>query len=173
MITAAACVLNTHEGYPVDLTAIEPYPSDILRNGFPGLNQLLVKPVQQIDRDVFSSLQANDILFIDSSHVTKVGSDVNYLFLEILPRLQPGVFVHIHDIFLPLEYPQKWILEECRFWNEQYLLQAFLACNTAFEIVWAGSYMRLKHNIRLQHSFARFDPNTVWPGSFWIRRRAE
>jgi hypothetical protein len=80
----------------------------------------------------------NDILFIDSCHVSKIGSDVNYDYLDILPRLNKGVLVHIHDIFLPTEYPKEWILRDYKFWNEQYLLQAFLMFNEAFGVMWGG-----------------------------------
>lgn len=118
----------------------------------------------------FQKLKENDILFIDSSHVLKTGSDVQYEYLEILPRLNKGVLVHFHDIFLPAEYPQKWILEDHKFWNEQYLLQAFLAFNDSFEILWAGSYMHLNHPDKLEQFFKSYNKNKRWPGSFWVRK---
>src|SRR5262249_46442361 len=114
----------------------------------------------------------NDILFIDSSHVFRVDSDVRFLFLEVLPRLNPGVLIHIHDIFLPYDYPRDWIVKEHRFWNEQYLLHAFLLFNRAFEVLWAGSYMHTRHSDKLKRAFASYDPASVWPGSFWMRRLA-
>jgi hypothetical protein len=79
--------------------------------------------------------------------------------------------VHFHDIFLPWDYPRAWVVEEHRFWTEQYLLQAFLAFNQAFEVLWAGSYMHGRHPDLLRRYFPSYDPTTVWPGSFWIRRR--
>ena len=109
------------------LICIEPFPRAFLREGFPGLRSLIEKKVQDIELEFFSQLESDDILFIDSSHTVKIGSDVNYLFLEVLPRLRPGVIVHVHDIFLPFEYRRDWVLDELRFWSEQYLLQAFLA----------------------------------------------
>jgi len=126
--------------------------------------------VQTVPVAQFKQLEANDVLFIDSSHVVKIGSDVNYLFLEVLPRLRPGVIVHIHDIFLPNEYPRAWVLEQCRFWTEQYLLQAFLSFNSDFEIVFANSYMGRRHADMMKATF----PNSPWwgGGSFWMRRRA-
>jgi hypothetical protein len=116
------------------------------------------------------ALGENDILFIDSTHVLRIGSDVQYEFLEVLPRLRPGVYVHIHDIFMPAEYPEAWVRREHRFWTEQYLLQAFLCYNGAFEVIWAGSYMHLKHPDELAAAFASYGPGRH-PGSFWIRRR--
>ena len=100
----------------------------------------------------------------------KNGSDVQFEFLEVLPRLAKGVLVHLHDIFLPAEYPRNWVMRDRRFWNEQYLLQAFLAFNSGFEVVWAGSWMHLNHSDRLTHAFPSYDAKSVWPGSFWIRR---
>ena len=82
--------------------------------------------MQDIELEFFLQLESGDMLFIDSSHTVKIGSDVNYFFLEVLPRLRPGVIVHVHDIFLPFEYRRDWVLDELRFWTEQYLLQAFL-----------------------------------------------
>ncbi|MBX9693637.1 MAG: class I SAM-dependent methyltransferase [Cyanobacteria bacterium] len=157
-------------GTETELTAIEPYPNKWLKAGFPGLSRLVEKKVQDVDLSEFTSLEDNDILFIDSSHVLKLGSDVQYEYLEILPRLRKGVLVHIHDIFLPSEYPREWIFKHLRFWNEQYLLQAFLTHNSAFEVVWGGSFMHLKHSDRLAKAFRSYSPKTTWPGSFWIRR---
>src|SRR5690606_25350779 len=103
-----------------ELTAIEPWPSEALLRGFPGLKELLREDVQNVPLGRFEALEANDILFLDSSHVMKIGSDVQYEFFEIIPRLRPGVLVHFHDIFLPREYPREWVVDDQRFWNEQY-----------------------------------------------------
>jgi hypothetical protein len=170
-VSAAAVRQNITDGHPTTLVAIEPYPNDVLRHGFPGLSQLLQQPVQQIDFDLFTSLAENDILFIDSSHVLHINSDVRFLILEVLPRLQPGVLVHFHDIFLPCDYPRDWVMNEYRFWNEQYMLQAFLAFYHSFEVLWSGSSMHIQHSEQLREVFRSYDPATAWPGSFWIRRR--
>jgi predicted O-methyltransferase YrrM len=130
-----------------------------------------VVPVQEVPLEEFESLEAGDILFIDSSHVVKLGSDVRYEYLEILPRLQPGVIVHVHDIFLPHEYPREWAHAKRRFWTEQYLLQAFLVFNDTFEVVWASSFMLHRHERRIRAAFPSLD-NTSQPGSFWLRRRS-
>ena len=91
--------------------------------------------------DSSRSYDAGDILFIDSSHTVKIGGDVNYFFLEVLPRLKPGVIVHVHDIFFPFDYPRHWVMDELRFWSEQYLLQAFLSFNSEFEVLIANRYL--------------------------------
>jgi hypothetical protein len=165
LVTAQAARKNGN----TRLICIEPYPNDLLRSGFPGLTQLLVQPVQAVALEQFEQLGENDILFIDSSHVVRIGSDVNYLFLEILPRLRPGVIVHVHDIFLPAEYRRDWVMDDLRFWNEQYLLQAFLIFSSGFEVLFANSYLGHYYHGELQAAF----PNSPWwgGGSFWMRRR--
>ena len=151
------------------LVCIDPSPQDFLRHNFPGLDSLIEKRVQDVDFDFFSQLNSNDILFIDSSHTVKIGGDVNYLFLEVLPRLKPGVIVHIHDIFLPFEYRRDWVMEQFRFWTEQYLLQGFLMFNSEFEVLMANSYLNHYHQEDLKSTFPTLPS---WRGgSFWMRRR--
>lgn len=152
------------------LIAIEPYPNNALKKGFPGLDSLIVSPVQDVGMAEFERLGENDILFIDSSHVVKIGSDVQFLFLEVLPRLNPGVIVHVHDIFLPQSYPRKWVVNELRFWNEQYLLQALLMFNNSFEVLWAAHYMNLRHPELLASIFSRYVAGSLFQGSFWMRK---
>jgi len=172
-VTADAVCRNQADGAPAcQLVAFEPHPGEVLVQGLPGLTQLVPSCAQDIPLSRFDELEEDDILFIDSSHVLRVGSDVQYLFLEVLPRLRPGVLVHVHDIFLPAEYPREWIMEKHWFWNEQYLLQAFLSGNTSFQVLWASSYLHLRHPERLAAAFASYDPATRWPGSFWIRKVA-
>ena len=138
-----------------DLICIEPFPREFVRKGFPGLRSLIEKKVQDIDLEFFSQLESSDLLFIDSSLAVKIGGDVNYLFLEVLPRLKPGVIVHVHDIFLPFEYRRDWVMDEFRFWTEQYLLQAFLTFNSEFEVLMSNSYLSHYHERELK---ARFPP---------------
>ena len=172
-LSAQALLKNEEEtGHKGQLIAIDPYPNDVVRLGFPGFSQLIPAKVEDVELVEFTNLQENDILFIDSSHVLRIGNDVQYEYLEILPRLNKGVIVHFHDIFLPKEYPRKWVLEQHVFWNEQYLLQAFLAFNGAFEVLWAGHYMYLKHPEKLEEAFGSYDRKVVGPGSFWIRKKA-
>jgi Methyltransferase domain len=161
------------------LICIEPFPREFLRAGFPGLRSLIEKQVQDIAVEFFSQLESGDILFIDSSHTVKIGGDVNYLFLEVLPRLKPGVIVHIHDIFLPFDYRRDWVMDELRFWTEQYLLQAFLTFNSEFEVLMANRYLAHRYLEDLKAAFPNLQklnvarPNSVaWGGgSFWMRRR--
>ena len=105
------------------LECVEPYPRRFLKSPDLGIDALHQIKIQEMPLDYFSSLEAGDILFVDSSHVLKTGSDVSFLYLEVFPSLKPGVRIHIHDIFLPLEYPREGV-NEGRNWNEQYLLQA-------------------------------------------------
>jgi hypothetical protein len=156
--------------YQCRLTAIDPYPRQTLKDGFPGLSALIQRPVQSLSPSFFEDLETNDILFIDSSHVLKIGGDVRYEFLDLIPRVRAGVLVHVHDIFLPAEYPKHWIIHDLRFFSEQYLLQAFLAFNNSFEVLWAGNYMHLNHPDALTSAFQSYDPDKVHPGSFWMRR---
>jgi hypothetical protein len=151
------------------LICVEPFPSDFLSKGFPGLKSLVAKKVQEIDLDFFSQLQSGDVLFIDSSHTVKIGGDVNYLFLEVLPRLKSGVIVHVHDIFLPFDYPRDWVLDEFRFWTEQYLLQAFLIFNSEFQVLMANSYLNHYYREDLKAAFPSL-PSWIG-GSFWMRQR--
>ena len=151
------------------LICIEPFPQEFLKQGFPGLHSLIEKKVETVDLDFFSQLGSGDILFIDSSHTVKIGGDVNYLFLEVLPRLKPGVIVHVHDIFLPFDYRRDWVMDELRFWTEQYLLQAFLSFNSEFEVLMSNSYLSHYYKEDLKAAFPRLPS---WGGgSFWMRRQ--
>lgn len=107
------------------ITCIEPYPTAKLRE-LGGRVTIVESRVQQIDPALFAALGPNDICFIDSSHVSRLDSDVNYEVMQILPTLRPGVVAHIHDVFIPFEYPAHWLKERRWFWNEQYLLYAYL-----------------------------------------------
>ncbi|MCK9488043.1 MAG: class I SAM-dependent methyltransferase [Xanthomonadales bacterium] len=144
------------------ITAIEPYPRPFLHSL--GGVQLLEQKIQEVDPAVFDSLGENDILFIDSSHVAKTGSDVNHLFFQVLPRLRPGVKVHVHDVFLPAEYPREWVLDENRSWNEQYMLQALLMYSRRFRIVFGSMYAHLRYPERLQRALGRpgFGGGSLW-----------
>jgi hypothetical protein len=172
LLAAEAMRKNETEGHSSTFTAIDPYPREFLRRGVPGLTEMLEAKVQSVPVERFCALEANDILFIDSSHVIKIGGDVIYEYLDLVPRLKPGVIVHCHDIFLPAEYPENWVLENHWFWTEQYLLQAFLAFNSVFEVLIAGSFLHLSHSEKLKAAFASYNPATVWPGSFWMRRKS-
>ena len=171
LLSAQAVLRNEQDAcLPCDLVAIEPYPNDMLQRGFPGLSRLVQSPVENVPLSEFNNLSENDILFIDSSHVLRIGNDVQYEYLELLPRLNRGVVIHVHDIFMPAEYPKEWVIRRRLFWTEQYLLQAFLSFNNSFEVLWAGAYMHLKNPEKLEAAFSSYDRNRTRPGSFWIRK---
>jgi hypothetical protein len=191
LVLAAAMRRNAALGFPGEFIAIEPCPPQFLKDGVQGLTELIQKPVQQAPFDLFRQLEEDDILFIDSSHVVSMDSDVLYECLRILPELAPGVLVHFHDIFAPLDYPEKFVKTNLCFWGEQYMLEAFLSFNRAFKVVWTGSAMQRFHGDELRNafpgwegSFSRMpeemkvfapslDGNNVWPCSFWIERTGE
>ena len=154
----------------MSFTCIEPHPRDFLLRGVAGISDLRVEEVQDTPLDVFEQLGAGDILFIDTAHTVKTGGDVVWLYNEVLPRLRPGVVVHIHDAFLPGDYPQPWVFEGWG-WNEVYLIQAFLAFNSAFEVQFAVQWML--HN-RLDLIERAFPDHALIPGvgaALWLRRR--
>ena len=145
------------------LVCIEPYPERLNGSNV----ELIQKRVEEMNVDFFSTLEANDILFIDSSHTVKFRSDVCYEFLEILPRLAPGVWVHVHDIFFPHDYPAEWLINRRLALNEQYLLEAFLSFNKTFAPQLANFWLSLEHN----ESAARVWPNSENnSSSFWMKR---
>ncbi len=154
----------------MDITCIEPYPRDFLRTGVDGVTRLLEEKVQNVALHEFAALQAGDILFIDSSHVAKTGSDVNFLYFEVLPRLASGVRVHIHDIFLPHDYPREWVLDENRSWNEQYLLRALLMHSNAYRVVFGCSYAFWRFPELVLAVLAHPKGHAFAGGSFWIER---
>lgn len=155
----------------VNIQCIEPYPREFLKRGVPGLSEVIVARVQEVPLASFESLQANDILFIDSSHVGKTGSDVNYLFFEVLPRLRPGVVIHVHDIFLPAEYPEGWAIDLNRSWNEQYLLQALLMHSNAFKPMFGSCYAWIAHQAEVIKALNLADGAGFAGASFWLRRQ--
>ncbi len=152
------------------LTCIEPYPRAFLKKGLPGIHSVLEKKVQEVPLDFFAQLEPGDILFIDSSHVAKTGSDVNYLYLQVLPELKPGVHIHIHDVFLPLEYPRDWVMGENRSWNEQYLVHALLMYSHGFRVSFGSSYAKYAFPDQVAKALAFPDARAFGGGSLWLER---
>jgi len=152
-------------------TVIDPFPNrllSLLKDGERERFTLRIEKLQNVPLDLFRTLRGGDILFVDSSHVAKFQSDVNYIVFEILPILQRGVLVHFHDVFYPFEYPLQW-LQNGYAWNEAYLLRAFLQYNRAWEILFFCSYLVRCHAAALEGTkFAEF-PNG---GSIWLRKRS-
>lgn len=151
------------------LICIEPYEMPWLSK----LNiKLIRKKVEDIELDFFKQLNKNDMLFIDSSHVIRPQGDVLHEVLHVLPHLKSGVLVHFHDIFTPLNYPEDWLKEEYRLWNEQYLIEAFLSNNNEFEIIIAMSYLTYNYKKQTYNAFPVLaqNPNRI-PGSLWLRKK--
>lgn len=172
---SSAMLLDTTERWldpGVELTFVEPYSEllrSLLRKGDEQRVTILDVGVQEVDLDVFRRLDAGDILFIDSTHVVKAGSDVNHLFFEVLPALRAGVVIHLHDIFFPFEYPAEWV-HEGRAWQESYLLRAFLMYNDAFEIQWFQSLMWARHRPAIEARLPVMGRNPG--GNLWLRKIA-
>lgn len=170
---SSAVILDTVEKFldkKTQVTFIEPFPHALNQTISPSdfkNNTFKQSFVQDVPISFFQSLKENDILFIDSTHVSKIGSDVNYLYFEILPLLNPGVYVHIHDIFFPFEYPEAWI-KEGRYWNEDYLVRAFLTFNDTYEIVFFNHYYHEK-NKSLYEKAPLCTKNSG--GSLWLRKK--
>ena len=168
----SALMLDMNErfmNHQMSLVFIEPYTdrlNNLIKDKDKDSCSIFEKPAQDLMASYFEQLEENDILFIDSSHVSKIGSDVNHILFNILPALKPGVIIHFHDIYWPFEYPKDWVLAG-RAWNEAYLLRAFLQYNNQFEIIHFGQYLCRYHSkfyleqTGIDHS----------GGSIWLRKK--
>jgi len=168
---SSAVIMDTNEIFfqnKILCTFIDPFQSllSLMKEGDEKRNEIIKKKLQDVDVDVFSKLSARDILFIDSTHVSKIDSDVNLIFFCILPRLKRDVYVHFHDVFYPFEYPKEWVYEG-RAWNEAYLLRAFLQYNDAYKIVLFNDFLAHFHEDKLSE-LPLCMKNTG--GSIWIKR---
>lgn len=157
-------------GGRLNFTCIDPYPRQVLIDGVPGITRLIPQKAEELPLALFERLRSGDVLFIDSSHVSKTGSDLNYIMFEIIPRLRVGVVIHFHDIFLPHDYPREWVLREGRSWNEQYLLQALLVFTNGFEVLFGSSYVFHYFPTELTNAL---DGRVFGGGSFWLRRAGQ
>jgi predicted O-methyltransferase YrrM len=170
---SSACILDSAEHFGIDelkLTCIEPYPSrlkGLLRPGDLHRVTIIERPVQTCPATEFEGLQPNDVLFIDSTHVMKTGSDVHHELFNILPALVPGTLIHFHDIQYPFEYPDDWIQKNFS-WNEIYALRAFLMYNPDFEIIFFNSMFAHKQSALIRATFPLFLRNPG--GSLWLRK---
>ena len=174
LIIDRALAVNQHDGaLPAAYTVIDPFPSVAARSATT-VTDLRAQRVQDVEMSVFEALGTGDVLFIDSTHVVATGSDVVFEYLRVLPRLRPGVVVHAHDIFLPGEYPRSWVVERHIFWNEQYLLAAFLTLNPSFAVLWAGRYLHQHHRETLTAAIPSVGSlgadDDGGPCSFWMTR---
>jgi len=169
LIAHAALERNASDGRSCRHLCIEPFEMPWL-DRLQGI-EVLRRRVEEVDLGLFQELDRNDVLFIDSSHVIRPQGDVLFLLQQVLPRLRSGVLVHLHDIFSPRDYPAAWLVDQVKFWNEQYLLEAFLTCNRDFRIVGALNYLFHHHRDRLlaRCPALRRTPG-LEPGSFWLVR---
>jgi predicted O-methyltransferase YrrM len=169
---SSACLLDTLDLMRADtsVTFIEPYTElleSLLREDDRARVRIIAGPVQRAPYAVFDELQAGDILFIDSTHVAKTGSDVCHELFNVLPYLQAGVVIQFHDIFYPFEYPDVWIYGENRSWNELYLLRALLM-GGGYEIVFFGDYFAKEHRAEIE-AVAPQLLRYSW-ASLWLRK---
>lgn len=167
-ILLKALEANSLEGaeFAGSITCIEPYEMPWLDSS--GVS-LIRKPVESVGLEIFQQLSAGDILFIDSSHMIRPDGDVLYLFLEVLPALRPGVLVHVHDIFSPRNYPASWVTREHKFWNEQYLFEAFISFNSSWRLVLTLNLLKHRHFSDLK-SVAPYLLSSCEPGSIYMER---
>ncbi len=190
-VLAAALDLNFKlDGVRGELVTIDPHPDRFPQEALSNRVHLITQTVQNVDLDLFLNLESGDFLFLDSSHVVGIGSDVVREYLEIIPRVAGGVLIHAHDIFIPADYPREAVLHNLAFWSEQYLLQALLMFNQQFEVLWGSSCMQSRATTALeisfpqwQHSYRNMSPKKrrfiptrdgdhTWPSSFWMRKLA-
>lgn len=173
---SSAMTLDTNERFfenSIRCTFIEPYPEllrSLLKRGDDHHIEIMPLRVQDVPLARFEELEAGDILFIDSTHVAKAGSDVPYLYFHVLPRLKRGVLVHIHDIFVGFEYPQPWVFEG-RNWNEIYILRAFLMFNRAFRVLLFNTHLEQRHRAWFERKMPLCLKNEG--GSIWLRREVD
>ena len=153
-------------GGQAEVTLVEPYPNMKVLGELPPGWKLERTIVQKAPLDLFRSLEAGDVLFYDGSHCVETGGDVNWMLFEVLPVLAPGVWIHFHDIFWPMDYPADWVLNEGMTWNEQYILQAFLMHNRAYRVRLANSMLTVLRPEVFQELF----PEEPFGGSVWIEK---
>jgi predicted O-methyltransferase YrrM len=170
---STACMLDSADEVGLDdlrITCIEPYPTrlkSVLREQDAARVRIIEQGVQGIDLEHFSQLERNDIVFIDSAHVLKTGSDVHYELFHILPTLKPGVLVHFHDCRWPFEYSDVQIFEKNYSWNEAYAVRALLMWSTRLRVVFYGSLFALERHELVQEVCPTFLKN---PGSaIWVQ----
>jgi predicted O-methyltransferase YrrM len=177
LVIAGALQANQAAGdRAAELVSVDPYPSRVL-GALPAERlRMVASPVEQVPLEEFTSLRGGDLLFIDSSHVVRTAGDVTFLYLEVLPRLAPGVIVHVHDIQFPYEYPRVYADGKGGpryFWTEQYLLQAFLTLNSQFDVLLAGHFLQRDHLEAFVRSFPGLRPEAHRVTSSFYMRRAD
>lgn len=166
LIAEEALRRNRAEGAPCHHLCIEPYEKPFFVS--PDI-ELLRSRSQQAPLSIFERLESGDVLFLDTTHVLRPQGDVLHAFQRILPVLAKGVYIHIHDIFTPFDYPDTWVRDDMRMWDEQYLLEAFLAFNPHFEVVAALHFLKRRHPDLLLACCPALRELDGTPSSFWMR----
>jgi hypothetical protein len=156
---------------PAGHVVYDPFMRDDLAPAIRRIAEPRLVSATDIPIDEFKALEAGDLLFVDTTHTVKVGGEVNRIVLDVLPVLAPGVLVHVHDIYLPFEYPREFAEERNFFWAEQYLLQAFLAFNDEFEVIAGANALLRLYPGETAEVFPSVTPG-IHPGAFWLRRTA-
>ena len=169
LVLAGACRRNAAEGHATHYEVVDPFPT-VAPPSTPGVTTFRRDPAERLPLEWFAQLGPGDVLFVDTTHTVKLGSDVNRIVLDVLPALRPGVVVHFHDVFLPWEYPREWAEDYGLYWNEQYLLHAFLSGNAEWEVLCPLHALAREDPARLRAALPGA-PEGIGPGAFWIRRR--
>ena len=170
---SSACAVDTVDRFlkaACSITMADPHPelAQELVGIYQGQHRFLRSRLQDMDLSLFAALEADDILFVDSTHVLATGSDVHRMLFDILPVVRPGVLVHFHDIFWPFDYPDAWVRDENRSWNEVYALRAYLTDNPRWQILWLADYFQRFERARLQADYP--DMTKITGGSLWMRK---
>lgn len=156
---------------PCAVTLVEPYPNHAVLSKVPDSWEVIESPLQRAPLELFDRLGEGDVLFYDGSHCSKVASDVNWFFFRVLPRVRPGVLIHVHDIFFPHEYPRPWIFERGQTWNEQYILQALLMNSTAYQVEIVNRMLAEVRRSEVEQLYRGVRP--VSGCSLWMTKTAE
>jgi hypothetical protein len=166
----AECALRRNQeesNASTEVILIEPYPGEILGD-VPRDWRIVGNILQRCPVELFERLGPGDVLFYDGSHCCKTASDVNWFFFRILPRLRPGVLIHLHDIFFPNDYPREWLFDRLQAWNEQYVLQAFLMNNSSYAVEICNSFLAFSRPEELKRLYGDIQP--FWGASFWMMK---
>ncbi len=175
IINAAVLQNKQERGTPCEYTIVDPYPDEARLEKLAGISNVRKQRVETLPLSFFNSLKDGDILFVDSGHAVKTGGDVNFLILDVLPRLAPGVIIHFHDIPMPYEYTEVYHTKPSFrvFWTESYLLQAFLVFNYEFDILFSMAAITAQRPEVLRTAFPMFEPlrHILGSSSIWLRRK--
>ena len=174
---STVCILDAIDEFGLEtaLTCIEPFPQrlkSLLWPGDPSKIRVVEAMAQEINLSEFERLEDGDILFVDSTHVLKTGSDVHFVLFHILPRLRKGVFIHFHDCPYPFEYPRNWVFEQNMSWNEAYAIRAMLLYNSNFSITFWLTFLIKKYVDEVRKVLPKLC-DTPYGSGLWIRRVAD